>query len=246
MEDEKIFETRGFIMSFWSGIFTALSLSFVLMYFFLMLGLGPILTTLAFIGSLYFMIKGLSGKTIYKVNSVGISQSITPSIMSGFFKKPIEREFTWSEIETAKEGWDLTRGGVRFEYLHLSVSKTPGSLRISDEKKSQSFLEFRTEVLRRINDFNKPIIKHDQYLQENQFIKSFDSKGETLKPIKIKRSFYEKPISKLITIFFVFLTIAILVFSVSFGARATNWFRLLFILIPGTGYMYWRVFKKKK
>ena len=242
---EKIFVTRGFIMNFWSGIFIALNVSLALMFLFLLIGLGPILTTIAFIGSLILIILGLSGKTIYKVDTTGISQTIIPSKISSIYKKPIEREFSWSEIKTASAGWDLTRVGTRFEYLHLSVSKNPGSLRISDDKGTQSFLDFRSEVMRKINAFNKHVVLQDSLLQNNPTIKSFDSITRLMKPISIRRSFYDKPIAKVVTVLFILLTLGILIYFTFFGVRGSNLFRLEYILIPGTGYLYWRVFKNK-
>ena len=65
--------------------------------------------------------------------------------------------------------------------------------------------------------------------------------------LKERKGFYETLFAKIITVFFILLSIGLIyLFIIGTLGKATHIFRLFIIIIPGTIYMAYRVFGKKK
>lgn len=226
------FRTKSFLNGgIWRNIFLTVFVSLGFMTLLMSVGVPPLPTTVLFLVVIYISIKALSGKATYHLYSWGFRQEITPSWK---YKKPLSRTFTWDDISSYQSGIDMNRSHQEYNYLKLNLKKAPRHIQLSDSNAVMgSFLAFR-------QDFEN--------LMDNVSLATPSDQDEQKKrnPIKRKADFYSTIWAKILTAFFVFVSVAILIFALNYGPmRSTSWFKLLVVVIPGTIYMVWRVFYMK-
>lgn len=137
---------------------------------------------------------------------------------------------------------------------------SPGEVWITDEHDRAGFLKFRDAFLLIASDLQKQDTrKPTATLQPQSASGNYKPLYETnsrqkagyLQPsdhppvIRQRRSFYETFPAKAITIFFTLFTLFLIWIIFSDGMRASNLFKLMVIILPGTVYMLYRVFFKK-
>lgn len=240
-EVNKVFHTQGFIRwGFGTNIMITVVASMSIMFVFMSVGVHAVVSTIAFLGTIFGVIKLLSGATKYTLTNKGILQEITPNYKK---PKPIVRNFNWDEIKSYVRGSDVNRSQQPYNYLHIDVKKDPGTLRLSDDKSDKQALQ----------NFADAFEAFIQKSSSNSDIKPTESIAQTtltppqsLKGIVKKKTFYEKPIAKIITILFIVLCGFLIDFGIRHGMQEFNWYRLLAVVVPGTIYMVYRVFYNKR
>jgi hypothetical protein len=226
------YRTKSFLTGgLWRNIVLTVFISMGSMMLLMSIGVPAIFATVFFLLAIYFSIKALSGNATYYLYSWGFRQEISPFWK---YKKSISRTFTWDDLSSYQSGIDLNRSHQEYNYLNLNLKRAPKHIQLSDANADMgSFLTFR-------KDFEN--------LMDNATVNTLDTTLEQKKrkPIKRKADFYATIWAKLLTLFFVFLCVAILTFALYYGPMgASSWFKLSVIIIPGTIYMVWRVFYMK-
>jgi hypothetical protein len=234
------YQTKGFIRwGIWSNIGITVFLSMSILFFTMGIGMPIFISTIVFVGVMFGIIYLLSGKINFSLGSDGIRQEVTPNWKK---IKKVDRFFTWDDIRAYERGKDWNRSKQEFRYLYIDVNKDPGQLRISDDKGDKEKFAILADAFEQLVTEVNHIESPNRVSQP----KTKDYSESTKQVIKHKRDFYQRPIAKYLTIFFIIITLFFISFGFGKGMRGVNWFRLLIIIIPGTIYMVYRVFYKKK
>jgi len=230
------FNSKSFINGgLFSNILIVVVLSMFVMSAFMMFGSPIWLNAIALMATMYLLIRMRSGNSSYSVFEWGFTQSIKPFLQT---RKAFVRSFTWEEVESYKVGIDMDRQHKEYNYLHLDVTKAPKSIRINDQNADMAtFLSFRNVFVDQIESYNSSA--------DNTLFKARDG-AHPIHHVKAKQDFYKSIWAKLLTIVFVvFSVLAIIYVSKTSDVRATNLYRIFIVVIPGTIYMFYRVFLRK-
>ena len=238
-----IYQTNSFSENPMSVIGMGMGVGMGAMFMFILGGAPVFLSMAALIGGILVVYGYKIGKTRYELHAEGIYQCISLFIPNMLKKRPKERFIEWKDIKSYRNDTDFKRNLQEYEYLKLYLRKSPSQIWITNDGGRVSFEAFRDKFLELIGDAEKgkdsaqsvPNAVSDSPL-EVKVIK------DAMSDIKRKPSFYAGIFAKILTVFFILLTVALFVFGYFNGMRMANWFRLAAILLPGTLYMSYRVF----
>jgi hypothetical protein len=144
----------------------------------------------------------------------------------------------WDEIGHYEIGSDMNRALAEKRFLIIQSRKGNKRIRITEnENDREAFTNFSEALESRIGNWNA-IHGASADGQAEQ--------GSIFRPIRKKPGFYTGFFGKALSLFFLFLTAAVGTLMITEGlGSGGSWFRLLFILVPGTAYMFYRSFIKK-
>lgn len=234
------FSTNGFVENPFAVIGLSMMAGMGLMFLTISAGLP---TVFSFIG-LFGGILGVFGFCIatirYTLFENGIQQDIKRKIPYWLWKKESVRFFEWTDIQSFKRDSDLTRGGKEYQYLKLYLRKAPHQIWITNQIDAHGFEDFSTAFL------NLKQEAAEQKQKTSLLSAKPEASSAALQEVKEKKSFYDTYWAFLITLFFVIVSGLLLVFGFLLGMGANNWWKLFFVILPGTSYMVYRVFIKKR
>ncbi|MBI1305150.1 MAG: hypothetical protein GC181_00895 [Bacteroidetes bacterium] len=254
-----VFVTKGFVRGgIAANIMLVVGISMSVMFMLFWLSLNVIVVTVLFIGIVYGLIYLLTGKTVYILEDGGIRRQITPNWKK---LKPGEQFYPWSEVMSYVRGDDMNRGKQRYNYLNIFVKSAPGKLTLSDDKSDKIAFAEWADAFEKIAA-NPDVVVHDVINQKETHTgisqpeeQPHEASALPTKPenqvatkrgaIKKEKTFYEKPIAKILTIVFIVFCGFFINWALTNGMSSTNIFRLTVIVIPGTLYMIYRVFYRK-
>ncbi|MCP4125032.1 MAG: hypothetical protein GY751_25100 [Bacteroidetes bacterium] len=250
------YHTKGFITG--SSIKWIIIISQAVLFIMIPLilfGLHPLIVTGVLIGAMALGFGLVSGKVIYTIDDSGIIKEVEPIMFKHFWKNHTFQFYPWDHIESFREGMDMNRSYEEFQYLTI-FTKGGKKLEIntkSGEKNSfQNFSRvFRLYVIAaeegKITDTSRPV---SAKLEKEMMEEGVDMTGiNSVKKhtIKEKPGFYQTTFAKVLTLFFMVVSAGIIAALVVMdNNRFSNIFRFVFIIVPGTAYMYYRVFVKGK
>lgn len=210
----------------------------------MMLGIAiglPIIANMALLmGAIYLVIKMRSGKAAYTVNEKGVQWQ-----QKSHYKKIFTTQFfPWEKIKSYTRGTDRTRSMEEYDYIKIYVEGPPGKLVFNtqrgDKKKFKEFVAAFEMYVEQKNTSPATTLSS----RKGNYAKSA-SKGSKKKVVQ-KKNFYQTFFAKLLTLFFMALTLVFLYIWITGGLSFTNLFRVFVIIIPGTLYMTKKVFFSKK
>ena len=240
-----VYKTNSFSENPMSVIGMGMGVGMGAMFMFILGGAPIFFSMAALIGGILVVYGYKIGKTIYELHSDGVYQCISLFIPSMLKKKPKERFIEWKDIKSYRNDKDFKRNLQEYEYLKLYLRKSQSEIWITNDGGLASFEEFRDKFLELIGDSAQP---KESTLSIPNAVSDLPLGTKDVKDpkseIKRKPSFYSGIFAKILTVFFIFLTVALFVFGYFNGMRMANWFRLAAILLPGTLYMSYRVFIK--
>lgn len=261
--EKATFHTNGFISGStmrWVIIISQGSLFLLVPVF--ALGLHPIFAAALLLITMYVGFQMVTGKVTYVVDETGIIKDVEPTMFKNFWKKKSFQYFSWDKVKSFKAGTDASRDLEEFEFL--TIYMTNGQTLELNTKKSDeaAFREFE-RVFRHyvvavgeegLPDSNQPVsvqlAKEAMSDPEQRKQRAMHKEAETpviKHRIREKPNFYQTVFAKVLTIFFVILCIVLaLVMAFSGLGSFSSLFRLGFVLVPGTIYLFYRVFVKKE
>lgn len=226
------YQSKSFIRwGFWTNIWITVMISMSVIFPLSAIGVPIIVTMILFFGATYFSILALSGKSIYTITDKGIRQELQPHWKK---MKLVVRDFSWDEIKAYELGTDLNRSRQEYHFLHIDVHKTPGLLRLNDDKGDKESFRIFAEAFEK---FANPAESANGYTPL--------ATGSSQVKIRRKSGFYTTIWAKIFTIVLIIFCGFMVDFALRNGMREFNWYRLLVVVIPGTVYMIYRVFYKK-
>ncbi len=197
------------------------------------------------------------GEVQYLLTPQGIEQKIRRFIPYAIKRKEETRLINWDKMSSYKIDTDKKRYGDEYEYIKLYLKISPGEIWITDQQDKAGFQQFKDTFLLMLGDFNARNKKTTtETLQPQQATGKSKSSNEGNNPqgesglngnyqsplIRQRQSFYKTFFAKALTIFFTLITILFIWIIAYRGMHFTNWFKLMFIILPGTVYMVYRVF----
>jgi hypothetical protein len=230
----------------WLTLLVAVYVGMMVMFTLIALAANVFVTVVALMVTMYVVIALIVYKGTYTLDESGIHESLVPYVSLFNLKKAQDRHFTWQQVGAYKLSEDASRYDLDFSKANQKVIftlylKDPTYKIVFNNGKTAAtkaaFGLFIKEFLAKVEDVNRtgtPYVTAGpaRYLAE----------AEDGPVIRRKKSFYEKPIAKLVTILFIVFTIGLVSFMIQGYGSATNWFKLLFLIVPGTLYMAYRSF----
>lgn len=260
MEQQEIPLVQFTTNSFTGNPYVVIALGFIsgmtLMFFGIMLGVPVFISMLLLLGGIGIAFGYGIGKVTYQLTHGGVVQKIRRFIPYALKHKEETRTLAWSNITSYKNDIEKKRYSGEYEYLKLYLNISPGEIWVTNQQDDRGFQQFKAAFMEKIgainsqrqntgsNPFqtaaqnpNNPA-SYEKYAAENfpslQAVPSLN--------IKERKSFYETFFAKLLTIFFILVTLLLIwIFSYK-GMHLNNWFKLMFIVLPGTVYMIYRVY----
>jgi hypothetical protein len=235
------FTTNSFVYNPTKTIISAVFAGMGFMFITIFLGAPIIVSMLALFSGILLVYGYRIGKVKYALYPFGIHQTIRRFIPDILGKEAEERLITWNFINSYKIDKDLSKSLKPYHFIKLYLNVSPKEIWITDQINKDGFDKFKFE-------FEKLIQEHENIRAENDFNPRSISNVEDIRPqyIKRKKGFYSTIFAKIVTLFFLVVSILLLMYAIKSGMRATNWFRLGVVIIPGTIYMVYRVFFEKK
>jgi hypothetical protein len=251
------FTTNSFASNPYMVIALGVILGTTLMFFGIIIGVPVILSMVLLFAGIGIPYGYGMGKVQYSLTQQGIEQNIRRFIPYAVKGKEEIRIITWDKISSFKTDTDKKRYGGDYEYIKIYLKTSPGEVWITDQQDKAGFQIFKDAFLLMVGDVNAQKVKAaTATLQQQPVTVNYPSINEGhnrqqsghLHPInenpliRQRKSFYETFFAKALTLFFTLFTI-LLIWIISYqGMHFTNWFKLMFIVLPGTVYMLYRVF----
>jgi hypothetical protein len=248
------FTTNSFVSNPIGAIAIATVAGMMLMSMGIMLHASIWLSMALLFAGIFFVYGWLAGKVTYALYEQGIQQKIDRFIPMYFGGKPKERWVYWKDIRSFRNDKDWSRRFQEYEFLKIYLKTSPGEIWINDQINKQGFAAFRDAFLAQVKIQNEKSegesvsmskgMSEDSrttrpLAKEESVSKSKSKEGITQRP-----SFYRTIWARLITAILLILTILLVVYTAGPGQKLTHFFRINFVLIPGTIYMIYRVFVK--
>lgn len=191
----------------------------------------PVFLTLIY-GVIYILIQRAS----YRVYEDGLEEVLAPFTGKWSLRGSSKNFYRWDDLEHYTEGGEMTRGLWERPYLKLKFKgQKMVRLYASFQQDVAGFVTFKEKLMRVALDVNR-------------------LEGETMgndKKLKLpvrRKNFYERPIGKVVTVFFMLVTAAAIALAIRIpeAVGVTSAFRILFLLIPGTLYMMYKSFGRRE
>ncbi len=178
------------------------------------------------LGTIGVILSFIAGRAEYLLTNEEIYQSLTPFVSDLFQIKSKERFFPFELIYYYQVGEDVDRSMQPYKKLTLNMSIEPNKLILTNKKEPDEFEQFVAEFEVLIGDKNK---------QAEQTVEEKLEVDKLWQPqiIKKKKSFYETVLAKVLSLFFLVLTIGFLVLSLLGVLSFSGLFRVYILLVPG-------------
>lgn len=165
----------------------------------------------------------------------GVQVDMRPMFRIGNWPATKSFRLLWDEIGHYEIGSDMNRALTEKRFLIVQSRKGGKRIRITEnENDRDGFTRFSEALEARIANWNA---------QHGASGETLAATGQAFRPIRKKRGFYTSFWGKALSLFFLFATATIGTLMIAEGlGSGGSWFRLLFILVPGTAYMVYRSF----
>jgi len=214
MDQVKVKYSCNTLPHFWRSLYIILTLSSMSMAGMIALGIPTV-----FIVPLYFLIMAFLlalflKKSLFEFTDSELMETLSPYL--GFIKtKPVIKKFSWSQIKSFLLDENWNRSMGMQKHLKINF---PG---------------YQMTLWEGKYDFEKKAFEElSQYFLTRA--------PQTLK----KKSFYDKPLAKLLALFFVVMTGVFIVLTALGIMTPSGLLKLAFVIVPGTLLFLNRVFKK--
>lgn len=174
----------------------------------------------------------LAGKMSFELNEHGLSRNFRPFLLRFFRLPELQQHFQFSDILSFQREKDLSRSLNEVEYLRIKLRKAPFTILITDQVNPSGFRAFADAFEAQVQGYNK----HSPPPLPTQ---------KAVAPILRKKGFYSTVWAKILTGIFVWATLGLIAALCLGEASVSMILRLALVIIPGTGYMVYRVFLKK-
>lgn len=249
------YTTKSFILPLAIALIIIVQVSMGLMFIPILLELHFLFVMAALFGGILFCIGMLSGETVYAIDKEGISVKTRPMLPWKLWRYEKKRFYPWSSVSSYSIEEDMARSFEKFHFIKVGINGLTNDLKISDNAKYfAGFEAFKNAFIEMVETRNAQIseaaIKENMEALKPNTVSSACSAIvlSKEKPIKRKRSFYERPIAKIITLLFIAFIAGIGAFYISnpHFLKGEHVFRIALVIIPGIGYMFYRSFMEKK
>lgn len=205
----------------------------------------PVVAVVVLVGSMFAMMKFITGPALFTIDEQGITRELNTTLGFSKDRKPRIEHFGWDKLQWFKEGRDRGRFSAEYQYVTVHFKNgTEWMITDNNGVRKAEFEVFRTEFLALVNGYNQRVAPAPVHTEATVPVVP---ETATAPPIQQRRTFYETVWAKVFTValgalivFFIFLMLT------TNYVGLTSIFKIFVILIPGFGYMWYRVFREKK
>lgn len=206
-------------------------------------GGGGIVSTVALVGGIGLVLGFGAGKATFTIHPAGIGQQVVSFLPLPGKPQGITRFFAWQQIMAYKCDEDMNRSGQPYEYIKLFLSVAPGEVWITNQKDKEAFAQFRTVFLAQVALAREAAAAEAATPQATPGTSASRALQASATPIlREKKSFYTTRFAKGLTVVFIILTCLLLWVGLQGTLQQYQLDKILFIMLPGTVYMSYRVF----
>lgn len=245
-------------------VYVMMSAGMTAMMITIFLGAPVVVSMVALMGPMFLVVGFTSGRTQYMLGP----EYLEKRIVTFFGARRIDKKYTWSAVKNFKEGEDMNRSLEQYKYIEVNFYGGE-TWQITDQKDKLTYPIFKQVFLQGVETYNsgnsltdtKPAYSSPVSVTPSTPDKAVNTTsaplhtvtkatGKTLPPltkIERKKTFYETIWARVFFWAMALLTSAIAGFMVlnpgyMSGSIA---FKVSFVIIPGMGYLYYRVYVKK-
>lgn len=232
------FHSKGFRYPFWASILVIMQIGMLAMFASFAIGLPVFLSVATLLAAFTLGIGFLGGYTSYFLTKDGIVQEIKPFKWMPLKLKPLSRSFGWSDIKSYKMGSDLSRSFQRYNYLYISVGKMPYQLRLSDDQSDKVALQIFSAA------FENALVK-----QTESNLPFAMAAAHEQRPVRLLRKpdFYHTRFAHVLFCFFMIVVVVLAWAMFTTGNMKPQYlWRFAVIIVPGMGYMAYRLYGRGK
>jgi hypothetical protein len=224
------------------SIMIMVTIAMNLMFISIMAGMPTLVSMSVLFGGMMLGIGLLGGEATYTADESGFIQEIRPLPWFKFIPKNVYRHFRWEEIEWYRQGTDLNRSLQEYRYLKIKVNRWPYTLQITSDKADPVKYDEFEKVFMHFADGTAIPGQSDDHTEVPH-----PAQKAIWVSAKRRPDFYDTLLARIIFWGFTAAFIGI-IFLINFTGilKGTYIFRFLFVIIPGMGYFYYRIFVKGK
>lgn len=234
-----VFKRRSFVMALWPSVILLSGLGMQGMFLAMMAGMPVFVSMLFLFGGIYLGLAILAGEAEYTADETGLTQKIDPLSFARWMPRKINRHFRWNEIEWFSLGSDMNRSLETYQFIKVKLHRWPYHLQISSDKANPV-------------DFDHFAAVFSHYAEKEPTVKPILPEVIPAAPYsepatKRRPEFYETRTAKVVFWSFALFFVALIFWMNETGIfKWTYAFRFLFIIIPGMGYFYYRIYVKPR
>lgn len=174
----------------------------------------------------------LSGKMSFELNEHGLSRNFRPFLLRLLRLGELQQHFRYSDILSFQREKDLSRSMNEVEYLRIRLRIAPYTILITDQVNPSDFSIFADAFETQVQGYNEhrppPLPTRN-----------------AIAPIRKKKGFYSTVWAKILTGIFVWATLCLMSALFLGEGSVSMILRMALVIVPGTGYMVYRVFLKQ-
>lgn len=219
------------------------------MFLLIVLSGNVILAVVGLIAPMLLVIGFTSGSTEYSINEEGLSKHLTTYLRN----HKVAKQYPWSAVKSYKIGSDLSRSYGEYNYLEINFAGND-TWQLTDQKGKTGFENFKQAFLRAVAVYNAQdaaapditMLPHPPIAATG--VSKISVTTTPTQKIEQKKTFYETPWAKVflgVMALWISGVMGFLFLNPEYGSVATT-FRLLFIIMPGMAYIYYRVYVKRR
>jgi hypothetical protein len=233
--------------SVWILIYLMVSAGMFGMFVVMMLASSVLFAMAGLLIPMLLVVGFFAGKTEYVIDGEGLQKTILTFING----KKLERKYFWRDVKSFKEGSDMDRSMQEYNYLEITFSGGD-TWQLTDQRDPTGFAGFKEVFLTAVNEYNgvTGTSSSPHQPQPDTIAQGLPTESSAVARRKIeqKKTFYETVWAKVFfwgMAVFVSSVMGFLYLNPEYGGAATS-FRLSFIILPGMGYLYYRIFVKRR
>lgn len=235
--------SHGF-KSFWVLVYLMVSAGMFGMFVVMILTSNVLLAMAGLLIPMLLVIGFFAGKTEYVIDSEGLHKTLSTFIRG----RKVERKYLWRDVKSFKEGSDVSRSMEEYNYLEIDF-EGGDTWQLSDQRDKPGFENFKAAFKQAIETYNGQVaVTGVPHAPESPVTQATTSPLSAKHKIVQKKTFYETAGAKVffwVMAVFISGIMGFLFLNPEYGG-ATTTFRLSFIILPGMGYLYYRLYVKGK
>lgn len=207
--------TRGFAGNPGTVIATATIVGLLAMSVVILADLPILVAVPALLLGIVSVLARNAGDMVLHLTETGIERTVTPMLARYLPVKPRHQRFAFADMRSFRRDHDRSRFRGEVSFLSIGLSKPPFRLLIQDMGGE---------------------------IDLGPFAEAFETMA-TRHGVRRRPGFYQTVFARVLTATFVVLALVLCGFALLGRLSPTHLFRLLAVILPGTTYMLWRVWK---
>lgn len=211
-------------------------------------GVPVVVTIGAFLLALYLSIRAALYRAEFVLDETGITEALTPFNTTWTWRRPVTRHFRWEQVVDWSLDDELTRGYRMRKRLIIRFREPRHSVRLDEvggEEQRAAYATFVNAFLVRAGGERLPPPAELPARIPPEVVRERVAWPERPGALPRRPAFLSRPAGKLTGVALIGLVLAATPALYLLGGSFSSWYRLVFVLIPGVGYLVWRIFLRR-